>query len=458
MNKERIEIEKINKKLVGFWYKAKANNKDIVIVCHGYNSNSENRIVTEICESLNKEGYDVFKFNFSGYGDSDGKREDSSFRKQYSDLKSVLDHFSKEDYNIKSVVGHSTGGTVAILGAAYDNDKRIKSIILIAPRIYPSKSTMARKIEEKHCKTLDELIKDLKDKDSKVEDPVEVKIHDEQHRFSKTYVEEIARLDVIRALKRIECPILILHGDKDEVVDIEEGKTAEIESKEATFFPIHSADNADHFFKGHHLNEAIEIISSWLKQGKIDRWKKNWANWRFEYHYSLLCPTIKKGILFLLILLFLSIIFCSIFLPDKFYLINLSLSERNKQIEVTGWWAILALISGLTISYVGFINRLREKFPKIRMKRWDFKRERKEREISWNMVLLSWAVFFMFITISAITLRIFCIYTNYSLSPPRVYGIILYSFAISTLFRIWLFLDSHWENLISYLFTHHRDK
>ena len=165
-----------------------------------------------------------------------------------------------------------------------------------------------------------------------------------------------------------------------------------------------------------------------------------------------------KGILFLLILLFLSIIFCSIFLPDKFCLINLSLSERNEQIEVTGWWAILALISGLTISYVGFINRLREEFPKIRMKRWDFKRERKEREISWNIVLLSWAAFFMFITIFAITLRIFCIYTNYSLSPPRVYSVILYSFVISTLFRIWLFLDSHWENLISYLFTHHRDK
>jgi len=297
VNKERIEIEEINKKLVGFWYKAKANNKDIVIVCHGYNSNSEDRIVTEICESLNKEGYDVFKFNFSGYGDSDGKREDSSFRKQYSDLKSVLDHFSKEDYNIKSVVGHSTGGTVAILGAAYDNDKRIKSIVLIAPRIYPSKSTMARNIEEKYCKTLDELIKDLKDKDSKVEDLVEVKIHDEQHRFSKIYIEEIAKLDVIRALKRIECPILILHGDRDEVVDIEEGKTAGIEGKEATFLPIH---NADHFFKAHHLNEAIGIISSWLKQGKIDRWEKDWANWRFEYHYSLLCPTIKKGILFCL--------------------------------------------------------------------------------------------------------------------------------------------------------------
>jgi len=318
---------------------------------------------------------------------------------------------------------------------------------------------MARRIGERYCRTLDELIEEKKD--GGLASETEVQIHGQCHRFGIRYLREIASLDVVGPLRRIECPILILHGDEDEIVNIEEGKAAEMVGRNTTFYPAHGAG---HSFCGNHLDSAIGIISSWVREGKVPRGRRWWANLCLERKHSLLSFTVKKGLLCLLILVSLGIICCPILMPGKFCLTYLPLAEGKEQMsgqgqmEATGWWAILALISGLTIGYVGFINRLREQFPKLRMERWDFRRERKEREVSWNMVLLSWAICFMFITICAITFRIFCIYGNVDVSPSLVYSVILYSFAASTVFRIWLFLDSHRKYLTIYLFAHHRSK
>lgn len=474
-----------NEELVGFLHEAKnGDEKDLVIVCHGYNSDHNDRIIKKICNSLPSVGYDAFRFTFSGYKKSGEIHADPSFKEQYSDLRSVLDHFQKK-YKTISVVGHSTGGTIAILVAAYDYDRRIKSIVLMAPRIYPSKSTMTRKIEQKYGGTVAELLKD-----PQVKYPVEVEIHGESHQFSKIYVEELAKLDVARNLKRINCPLLILHGDDDKVVDIEEGKTAEMEVRKlATFFPV---SNADHSMScNEHLKEAIKIISTWFsqqKQGQRIKLKgRRKANHLFENSLAkqkgrrLRRPTIKKRILLLFILSLLVV-----FLFGRGCLPNISYSTQggpemptqgdNKKSEeaereafsLAVWWAVLALISTLTLTYVTLINRLRDKLPKLKPKIWNFDKEQKIREISWNMVLLSWAAFLMFITISGIALRILYSYTKWYLPIPiwkdsnlflaDIDSIILYSFIVSTLLRIWLFLDSHWEDLFIYLFVHRRSK
>lgn len=474
-----------NEELVGFLHEAKdGDEKDLVIVCHGYNSDHNDRIIKNVCNSLPSVGYDAFRFTFSGYNKSGEIHADPSFKEQYSDLRSVLDHFQKK-YKTVSLVGHSTGGTIAILAAAYDYDKRIKSLVLIAPRIYPSKSTMAKKIEQKYGGTVAELLKD-----PQIKYPIEVEIHGESHQFSKIYIEELAELDVTRNLKRINCPLLILHGSEDKVVDIEEGKTAEMERRKlATFFPI---NNADHSLScNEHLKEVIQIISIWFSQQKqgqrIKLRGRRKANRLFEKYLAtqkrrkLRRPTIKKRILLLFILSLLVVfLFGRGCLPDISYSTQdgreVPTQGDNKKSEeaereafsLTIWWAVLALISTLTLTYVTLINRLRDRLSKLKPKIWNFDKERKVREISWNVVLLSWAAFLMFITISGIVLRILYGYTKPNPPIPiwkdsnlflaDIYSVILYSFIVSTLLRIWLFLDSHWEYLFIYLFVHRRNK
>ena len=253
-------FNKDNEGLTGIFHQVN-DRKDLVIVCHGFNESKEKDLIKKFCEALNKEGFNAFRFDFSGNGESEGSFENSCFTKEADDLNAVVEFFSIRKYQIETVVGYSTGGTAAILQVA--RDERIKSIILVAPRIYPSKSTVARKIEKKYNKTLSEIIKD-----PKLKYPITTEFRSGKRSFSRQYVEELAILDVIVHLKQVKVPIVMLHGNKDQIVNMGETKHAfQAANKPKEFIEI---DGADHTFSNPvQMEEMISKALQWLKnQGK----------------------------------------------------------------------------------------------------------------------------------------------------------------------------------------------
>lgn len=254
--KKFIIFNKDKERLTGIFHQVN-DKKDLVIVCHGFNEDKDKDLVTGFCKALNREDFNAFRFDFSGNGESEGSFENSCFTKEADDLNSVINFFAKKNYHIKSVVGYSTSGTVAILQVA--RDERIKSIIVVAPRIYPSKSTMAKKIEKKYNKTLSEIIKD-----PKIKYPITTQFRKGKRSFSRQYVEEIAILDVLVYLKQIKAPILMLHGNKDQIINIGETKDAfQAGNKPKTFVEI---DEADHTFSNPvQMEEMIYKALHWLK-------------------------------------------------------------------------------------------------------------------------------------------------------------------------------------------------
>lgn len=265
VTKRFIIFNKDKERLTGIFHQVN-DRKDLVIVCHGFNEDKDKDLIIDFCVALNNEGFNSFRFDFSGNGESEGSFENSCFTKEADDLNSVIDFFSKRNYRIKSVVGYSTAGTVTILQVA--RDERIQSIIVVAPRIYPSKSTMAKKIEKKYNKTLSEIIKD-----PKIKYPITTQFRNRKRSFSRQYVEEIAFLDVIVYLKQIKVPILMLHGNKDQIVNIGETKNAfQSGNKPKEFVEI---DGADHTFSNPvQMEEMISKALHWLKnQGSNDTYQ-----------------------------------------------------------------------------------------------------------------------------------------------------------------------------------------
>lgn len=249
-------LNKHNERLAGIFHEIK-EGKDLVIVCHGFNENKDKELIKRFCEVLNNEGFNAFRFDFSGNGESEGNFENSYFTKEADDLNSVIDFFSERNYLIKSVIGYSTGGTVTILHAA--RDRRIKSIILIAPRIHPSKSTMAKKMEKKYNKPLAQIIKN-----PSIKYPITIEYRNGRRSFSRKYVEELERLDVTDYLRKIKVPILMLHGNRDQIVDIGETEKAfEAANRPKGFIEV---DGADHTFSNEkQMKEMISKALHWLK-------------------------------------------------------------------------------------------------------------------------------------------------------------------------------------------------
>ncbi|MCK4604539.1 MAG: alpha/beta hydrolase [Deltaproteobacteria bacterium] len=105
-----------------------------------------------MCKAISNQGYNCFRFDFSGCGESEGEFGSSHYTEQSDDLASVINHFDVDSYKIKGVINHSMGESVAILQAA--RDPRIGFVVAISPRIFPLNHSIIRK----SGKTIDELI------------------------------------------------------------------------------------------------------------------------------------------------------------------------------------------------------------------------------------------------------------------------------------------------------------
>ncbi len=224
INVEPILVENIcGEMLRGDLYRAPERTKHLVIVCHGLGMNKDHRLMKGICETFSARGVNAFSFSFSGYAPSQGKQQDSSYTKQARDLCSVIDYFTykyrkknntkdNEGRQLISVIGHSGGGTAAIQQAAID--RRIKSLLLIAPRIDNRNSIIVKAVEEKEGRSLGEILKD-----HDISFPYSVSIAGRPFAFSKRCLEELADNKIILdCLKAITIPIVIFRGKQDKKV------------------------------------------------------------------------------------------------------------------------------------------------------------------------------------------------------------------------------------------------
>lgn len=236
-----------------------ADTKDLVIVCHGLGWHKDNELIIAICKSFQEKGVNSFRFNFSGIKPSEGKPEDSYYTKQASDLCSVVDFFSIQGYQIKSIIGHSMGASATIIQAA--KDRRIVSIILIAPRIKPSNSIIVKAIIESG-KTLSEAI-DSTDSFYFVEIKGKKGKGRKTYSFSKKYLEDLKDIDIVGYLKQVKIPTLILRGTNDNIVSMEEVEEACKANKVVRHIQISGAGHT--FKKSEEKNKVISKILQWYE-------------------------------------------------------------------------------------------------------------------------------------------------------------------------------------------------
>jgi alpha-beta hydrolase superfamily lysophospholipase len=241
------------------WIIHRTTSLDLVIVAHGFASTKENALIVSVCDAIQGIGVNALRFDFSGYGESEGKPEDSSFIKRSEDLNSVVSHFKARGYRIRSVISHSAGATAAIIGAAAD--RRIESLILIAPRIQLSNSIIAKAISA-HGKTISDIIETP---DTVYPYQVEIKGQKESEvfYFSRDYLIELRDLDIPAFLQKIEVPVLILLGTEDYKIQKEEVQQA---CNVNSLVYLEYIEGAGHSFRNEeHRSRLIAQIVNWYK-------------------------------------------------------------------------------------------------------------------------------------------------------------------------------------------------
>lgn len=246
---EKITIKNSrHQNLVGEFYPSDSDT--IVIMSHGFTGDkSEWGMFDKIAASLNKNKFNVIKFDFAGCGESD---DDSlTVAKQIADLQDIIKYVQSK--NIKNIVlfGHSLGGLISL--KCYT--PLIKNMIFTAPVTDKIKYTWDKKYSA-------EQLQELKEKGFITK--IRAKGIRQKFIIDKQMLLDRENVNQKELLQNITCPVLIMHGNQDTHVPYQDSQAAiKLLSKESKLEII---DGADHYLENQYLDQVIDLTNNWLKK------------------------------------------------------------------------------------------------------------------------------------------------------------------------------------------------
>ncbi|MDR9410885.1 MAG: alpha/beta fold hydrolase, partial [Balneolaceae bacterium] len=107
-------------------------SRGTVLFAHCFTCSKNLRAVNNISKALTDQGFGVFRFDFTGLGESEGDFADTNFSSNVDDLVAAADFMKKEWESPKMLMGHSLGGA-AVLQAAHQIESGEAVVTIGAP-------------------------------------------------------------------------------------------------------------------------------------------------------------------------------------------------------------------------------------------------------------------------------------------------------------------------------------
>uniref|UniRef100_A0A0E0KA16 Small ribosomal subunit protein uS10c n=1 Tax=Oryza punctata TaxID=4537 RepID=A0A0E0KA16_ORYPU len=241
LSQEKIVItNRYGEKIVGLLHEA--GSKDIVVLCHGFRSSKESRTILSLTDALTSENISVFRFDFTGNGESEGTFQYGNYYKEVDDLRDVILHFKKHKRYTRSIAGHSKGGNVVILYASIHRD--VASIINMSGRF-----DLRRGISDRLGSDYMEKINQCGFID------VGERTGRSIYRVTKESLMDRLKIDMKSACMSIDpnCRVLTVHGSDDDTVPSEDALEFD---KYISNHELSIIEGADHRYASHHLELA----------------------------------------------------------------------------------------------------------------------------------------------------------------------------------------------------------
>jgi putative redox protein len=176
-----------------------------VVLCHGMESDKNSEKLIVLSKALAERGILTLRFDFSYVGESSGKYENITYTGEVDDLRAAY-WFMRDRRNARiGVLGSSMGGTVALLFAA--QEPSVAALVTIAaplhPERFPARALTAAQLEQWR--------------------ELGFTFYHGQ-KLNVSLLHDLEKLDIPQAVRKITCPVLVVHGDADEVVPVEEAQ------------------------------------------------------------------------------------------------------------------------------------------------------------------------------------------------------------------------------------------
>ena len=267
--RKNIILNRENKKsiLIDVFFQKEVINQPVVIFCHGYKGFKDWGAWNLMAETIAKAGVCFVKFNFSHNGGTVDNPIDfpdleafgnNNYSKELDDVNDVISWVETYFKNIDNVnasainlIGHSRGGGIAILKASEDD--RIKKLITLASvSDFGSRTATIGDIKE----WKETAVKFVLNGRTKQKMP-------HYYQFYTDFKANETRLDINSAAIKLKIPYLIIHGNNDTSISINEAENLHQWNPKSEFKIINGADhvfNTKHPWTSKKISDQLKTV------------------------------------------------------------------------------------------------------------------------------------------------------------------------------------------------------
>lgn len=198
-----------------------------VLFAHCFTCSKDLKAVVNISRALTDERIAVFRFDFTGLGESEGEFADTTFTSNVEDLLAAAEFMERELRAPQILVGHSLGGAAVLQAVAH-----IPSIEAVATIGAPFDPTHVTHLFTGH---LDEI---------EQEGEAEVTLGGRRFTVSRQFVRDLAAQRMETVIGDLGAPLLIFHSPTDRTVGLDNAALIYEAARHPKSFV--SLDEADH--------------------------------------------------------------------------------------------------------------------------------------------------------------------------------------------------------------------
>lgn len=218
-----------------------------VIVQHGLFANHQHPLIKSISCALEKAGFVALRFTWSGHKPSEGAYQDVLVSQFVKDLKKGLAFLKAQTFvnqHRLGIIGHSLGAYVALIVASLSLEVRTAVAIASLFDAYKQFRIHLKKgVAEQHKDYL--ILRGRK--------------------VPKNHYQDRAFWKINKKVPNIHCPLLIIHGDNDKTIMVQDARQIYRLANQPKELKI--VRNGDHnFHESSKLNQVVNQTVYWCKK------------------------------------------------------------------------------------------------------------------------------------------------------------------------------------------------
>lgn len=233
--------------LAGTLHLPASKGQEGVILGHCFTCSRHTSILRETAKKLTERGIAALRFDFSGNGQSEGNFINTAYTRHIQEMIQARDFLSGRGISRFGLAGHSMGAAVAILAGS--RMAQAEGICAFSGRLGgldPEGTFTPAQISE-------------------LRDTGQVAFQSRGRRLilPGAFFEDAARYDILETIASLTPPLLIVHGDRDEIIPVSNARAAKARNRRATLEII---PGADHMFGDAVLRDRVAALAAdWFR-------------------------------------------------------------------------------------------------------------------------------------------------------------------------------------------------